>query len=72
MCLAAPAKIISRSGYDAVVEVEGVRREIHLALVPDAQLGDYVLVHAGFAIQRWSEADVAEFRSMQQELESTL
>lgn len=72
MCLAAPAKIISRSGLNAFVEAEGIRREISLALVPEAQLGDYVLIHAGFAIQRWSENDVEEYRAIQRELESTL
>lgn len=72
MCLATPAKILSRSGFEAVIEVDGIRRAIHLALVPDAQAGDYVLVHAGFAIQRWSEADLAEYRALQKELESAL
>ncbi|MEW6515847.1 MAG: HypC/HybG/HupF family hydrogenase formation chaperone [candidate division FCPU426 bacterium] len=72
MCLAAPAKIIRRSGLTATAETDGVRREVHLGLLPEVQVGDFVLVHAGFAIQRWTQEDLDEYLSLQQELESTL
>jgi hydrogenase expression/formation protein HypC len=50
MCLAVPARIVFIEGTNAVIDLEGVRREISLLLCPDAALGQYALVHAGFAI----------------------
>jgi len=55
MCLAVPAKILSVSGDDPImrlgrVDFGGVVKEINLAYVPEARIGDYVLVHVGFAI----------------------
>jgi hydrogenase expression/formation protein HypC len=50
MCLAVPARIVSIEGSLGVIDLEGVRREVSLMLVPDAQVGQYALVHAGFAI----------------------
>lgn len=51
MCLALPARVIERrEGDQAVVDLGGVRKVISLALVPGAQVGDYVIVHVGFAI----------------------
>ena len=53
MCLAIPSKIIEKDQFRAVVDVYGARREINLMLMPEeVDLGDYVLVHAGFAIQK--------------------
>lgn len=52
MCLAIPAKITEfESGGLATVDVLGVTRQISLDLTPQAQIGEYVLVHAGFAIE---------------------
>jgi hydrogenase expression/formation protein HypC len=51
MCLAVPAKIISMDGTNAEIDIDGVRRRISLYLTPEAKLGDYVLLHAGFAIK---------------------
>ena len=51
MCLAVPAKVTGRSGDDAVVRVGDAEIRASLVLVPEAAVGDYVLVHAGFAIQ---------------------
>jgi hydrogenase expression/formation protein HypC len=51
MCLAIPALVIERlEGDDALIDAGGVRKRVSLALVPEAVLGDYVIVHAGFAI----------------------
>ena len=50
MCLAVPMALVEKDGFDAVAEIDGVRRKVSLMLLPDAQLGDYVLVHAGYAI----------------------
>lgn len=58
MCLAIPARVVERLENDrAVVEVGGVRNAISLMLVDDVMVGDYVIVHVGFAIAR---LDVAE------------
>ncbi|MGO5440991.1 HypC/HybG/HupF family hydrogenase formation chaperone [Megamonas funiformis] len=51
MCLAVPAKVIEKKDMVATVEVEGIRRDISLMLLPEANEGDYILMHAGFAIQ---------------------
>ena len=50
MCLAIPMRIVEIDGFLAVAEVDGVRREARLDLLPEATVGDYVLVHAGLAI----------------------
>lgn len=61
MCLAVPCKVISvDDNHMAQVDVMGVRRDCSLKLTPDAQPGDYVLVHAGFSIQKIEEQDAHE------------
>ncbi|MDA8079589.1 MAG: HypC/HybG/HupF family hydrogenase formation chaperone [Nitrospiraceae bacterium] len=69
MCLAIPSKIVELDNFRAVVDVYGARREINLMLMPEeVGIGDYVLVHAGFAIQK-----VEEFVAMEAlELISTI
>lgn len=51
MCLAIPVKVVAIDGEMAIGEVGGVQREISLVMTPDVKIGDYVIVHAGFAIQ---------------------
>lgn len=52
MCLAVAAKVLNKKDeFNAEVEVEGVAMSVSIALVPDVKEGDYVLVHAGFAIE---------------------
>lgn len=51
MCLAIPAQVVSVDDQLAVVEIQGVRRQASLMLLPEAKAGDFVLVHAGFAMQ---------------------
>ena len=51
MCLAVPAEVMQIDGAFAHVDFGGVRRRVGIALVPEAKCGDYVLVHAGMAIQ---------------------
>ena len=69
MCLAIPARI-EQLGDDetAVVDLGGVRRRISLALLDDARLGDYVIVHVGFALHKLAEeealATLALFREI--------
>jgi hydrogenase expression/formation protein HypC len=57
MCLAVPMKLIERGEVVGVAELDGVRREVSLMLQPDAQLGDYVLVHAGYVIGTVNEEE---------------
>lgn len=51
MCIGVPGKIISIEGKEGVIETKGIQRKVNLFLVPEAQIGDYVMVHAGTAIQ---------------------
>ncbi|HCZ12068.1 MAG TPA: HypC/HybG/HupF family hydrogenase formation chaperone [Nitrospiraceae bacterium] len=56
MCLAVPSRIVEIDNLLAVVDVYGARKEISLLLMPEeTRIGDYVLVHAGFAIQKVDE-----------------
>jgi hydrogenase expression/formation protein HypC len=50
MCLAIPALIKSIEGQEAEVEIGGIRRRVSLWLTPEAEVGDYVLLHTGYAI----------------------
>lgn len=51
MCLAIPARVVElRSGDTALVDLGGIRKEISIALVPEAQVGDYVIIHVGYAL----------------------
>jgi len=62
MCLAIPAKIESINTDDrmARVDILGIKREVALDLTPRAQIGDFVLVHAGYAIEIVSEDSALE------------
>ena len=58
MCLAFPAKVLQIEGDLATVERSGVKRSASLMLLPEAKVGDYILVHAGFAMQVVDEQEV--------------
>lgn len=60
MCLAVPMQITEISDSQAIIAAGGVQRQISLLLLPEAQVGDYVLVHAGFAIQKLDETEAQE------------
>jgi len=73
MCLAVPGKIISMTDDDSLnrmgyVEFSGISTEVSLAYVPEAQLDDYVIVHAGFAIsivdQQEAQQSLQEFEKL--------
>lgn len=57
MCLAVPAEVISRDEMLALVDIDGIQRSVSVMLLPDAKQGDFVLVHAGFAIQLIDEQE---------------
>jgi hydrogenase expression/formation protein HypC len=62
MCLAVPMKIIEvRDDKTGVAELDGSRHEVNLSLVPDAGIGAYIIVHAGFAIERMNEHRLKPF-----------
>ena len=58
MCLAYPAKVLAIDGELATVERSGVKRSASLMLLPEVKVGDYVLIHAGFAMQVVDEREV--------------
>ena len=58
MCLAFPAKVLEIEGDLATVERSGVKRSASLMLLPEAKVGDYVLIHAGFAMQIIDEEEL--------------
>jgi hydrogenase expression/formation protein HypC len=64
MCLAVPARIVELSGTEATISVDGALREVNVSLIEDARLGDYVLVHAGFAIHKWDQSEVEELEAI--------
>lgn len=73
MCLAIPSKIISIDNLIATVDVYGARRDVSLILMPEeARVGDYVLVHAGFALQKIDEEAALESLRLLKEYEELL
>jgi hydrogenase expression/formation protein HypC len=60
MCLAIPLRLVSVNGNDAVGEVGGIQREVSIMMTPDVKVGDYVIVHAGFAIQVLDQKEAEE------------
>ncbi len=57
MCLGVPAKILETGEGTAIVELGGVRREISVMLLDDVAVGGWVIIHAGFAIEKLSEEE---------------
>jgi len=72
MCLAVPARVLSIEGMKGAVDFGGVSREADLTLVPDVVVGDYVLIHAGFAIQRLDRSEAEESLALFRELARAL
>ncbi len=60
MCLAIPSKIVKIENNVATIDVDGVRREASLLLLEDPKVGEYVIVHAGFAINKINEEHALE------------
>ena len=72
MCLAVPLKLIEVDGVNGVGEYETLRRAIRLDFIPDPRVGEYVMVHAGFAIERLSREQAEEDIEAWKELEGAL
>jgi hydrogenase expression/formation protein HypC len=60
MCLAIPSRIVKIEDQMAVIDVDGVTREASLLLLEDPRVGDYVIVHAGFALHKIDEETARE------------
>jgi len=70
MCLAVPVKIVSIDGDEAETEIAGVRRRISIAFTPEARVGEYVLLHTGYAIGVIDEAEAEETLKLLEEIAS--
>jgi hydrogenase expression/formation protein HypC len=70
LCLAVPARVEEVRDTKALVDFGGVRREVDVTLVEECSVGDYVIVHAGFAIQIMDEEDAQETLALLRELEA--
>jgi hydrogenase expression/formation protein HypC len=68
MCLGVPAKIIQKKGKEGTAEFKGVKREISLELLDDVEVGDYVILHAGFAIQKLDKKEALKTLELFEEL----
>ena len=68
MCLAVPVKVIEVNNDTALIETEGVKREVNIALLENINVGDHIIVHAGFAIQKWDEEDVDDYNQLMDEM----
>ena len=60
MCLAYPMKIIEIKGAQASVEAEGIRRDVNIEFLKKIKVGDFVMVHAGFAIEKFDSSKVKD------------
>jgi len=70
MCLAIPVRIVSIDGDEAEAEIAGVRRRVSIVFTPEAKLGDYVLLHTGYAIGVVDEAEAEETLKLLEEIAS--
>ena len=69
MCLAVPMKLIEVNADEGIVETNGVRRSVNLTLLENIEPGDYIIVHAGFAIERLDPDYAKEVEEIWKELE---
>ena len=70
MCLAIPAQIVElRDGDNAIVDLAGVRKEISLSLVDNVMVGDYVIVHVGYALNKLDPDEAAKTLQLFAEME---
>lgn len=60
MCLAVPVQVVAVYGEEAEVDIGGVRRRVSIVLMPEVKVGDYVLLHTGYAINVVDEAEAQE------------
>ena len=68
MCLAVPVKIVTINGNEAEVDFGGVKRRVSIVLTPDVKVGDYVLLHTGYAITVIDEAEAEQTLKLFEEM----
>lgn len=68
MCLAVPGKVLSIENNKGVIEIGNMRREVFMHLLPDVKVGEYVLVHAGCAMQTIDEEEAKKTLELIKEL----
>lgn len=68
MCLAVPGRVVDLKNNLAVVDFGGTKREVSVSLIPDVKKNDYVLVHAGFAIEILNQKEALETLSLFHEI----
>lgn len=72
MCLAVPLKLTEINGKDAIGEALGVQRSVRVDFIAEPKIGDYVIVHAGFAIERLPEQQALDDIAAWEEIENAL
>ena len=72
MCLAVPLRLIEIDGKNAVGESMGMQRKLRVDFIPEPKIGDYVIVHAGFAIERLPEKQALEDLEAWEEMKNVL
>lgn len=72
MCLAVPLKLIAINGTTATGEAMGITRQVRVDFIKNPQVGDYVMVHAGFAIERLPEGQALADLEAWEEMEAAL
>ena len=72
MCLAVPLKLIEINGKTATGEAMGMTRQVRVDFIKDPQVGDYVMVHAGFAMERLPEGQALADLEAWEEMEAAL
>jgi len=70
MCLAIPVRVVSIEGDEAETEIAGVRRRVSIMLTPQVKVGNYVLLHTGYAIGIVDEAEAKETLKLLEEIAS--
>jgi hydrogenase expression/formation protein HypC len=68
MCLAVPVKVVSIEGDEAETEIGGVRRRVSIVFTPEVKVGDYVLLHTGYAIGVVDETEAEETLKLLEEM----
>jgi len=68
MCLAIPMKLIKIEGNKGIVELSGVKKEVSLDLLKEVKLGDYLIIHAGFAIEKLNEEEAKKTLEIWEEI----
>lgn len=68
MCLAIPMRLREHHGLSGTLEIGGVRKEVMLTLTPEAKVGDWLVVHAGYALEIMDEQEAERTLSLLQEL----